>query len=95
LLITENGFLHIIWQQQAVQGDGVPQPLSLYYTRSEDGGRTFSDAELVVENPVAWREIVTDGKGTLHLLWQAQDTLTTVWDQISLDEGRSLQHHPA
>ena len=91
LLISENGFLHIIWKQQSIQGDGVPQPLSLYYTRSEDGGHTFSDAELVVEEPVAWREIVTDGKGNLHLLWQPQDTLTTVWDQVSLDGGRSWQ----
>ena len=91
LLTSENGFLHIIWKQQSIQGDGVPQPLSLYYTRSEDGGHTFSDAELVVEEPVAWREIVTDGKGNLHLLWQPQDTLTTVWDQVSLDGGRSWQ----
>ena len=91
LLISENGFLHIIWKQHSIQGDGVPQPLSLYYARSEDGGRTFSDAELVVEEPVAWREIVTDGKGNLHLLWQPQDTLTTVWDQVSLDAGRSWQ----
>ena len=91
LLTSENGFLHIIWKQQSIQGDGVSQPLSLYYTRSEDGGRTFSDAELVVEEPVAWREIVADGKGNLHLLWQPQDTLTTVWDQVSLDAGRSWQ----
>jgi hypothetical protein len=91
LLTSENGYLHITWKQQSIQGDGVSQPLSLYYTRSEDGGSTFSDAEPVVEEPVAWREIVTDGKGNLHLLWQPQDTLTTVWDQVSLDGGRSWQ----
>ena len=39
LLTSENGFLHIIWKQQSIQGDGVPQPISLYYARSEDGGR--------------------------------------------------------
>ena len=60
--------------------------------RSEDGGHTFSDAELVVEEPVAWREIVTDGKGNLHLLWQPQDKLTTVWDQVSLDGGHTWQY---
>jgi hypothetical protein len=27
----------------------------------------------------------------LHLLWQPQNTLTTVWDQVSLDGGRSWQ----
>jgi hypothetical protein len=91
LLTSENGFLHITWKQQSIQGDGVSQPLSLYYTRSEDGGTTFNDAQQVVEEPVAWREIVTDGKGNLHLLWQPQDTVTTVWDQVSLDGGRSWQ----
>jgi hypothetical protein len=91
LLISENGTLHIVWKQQSIQGDGVPQSLSLYYTQSEDGGQTFSDAKLVVEDPVAWREIVTDGKGQLHLLWQRPDTVTTVWDQVSLDGGNSWQ----
>ena len=92
LLISENGFLHIIWKQQLIQGDGVTQPVSLYYTRSEDGGQTFNDAERVVEEPVAWQEIMTDGKGHLHLLWQQQDTLTTVWDQVSLDDGNTWEY---
>lgn len=91
LLISANGYLHIIWKQQAIQGNGIPQPLSLYYTRSEDGGRTFSDAELVVDEPVAWEEIVADSKGNLHLFWQPQNMLTTVWDQVSSDGGRSWQ----
>jgi hypothetical protein len=91
LLISKNGFLHIVWKRQFVRADGIPQPLSLYYTRSEDGGLTFNGAEPVVEQPVAWREIVTDAKGNLHLLWQSLDTMTTVWDQVSLDGGRSWQ----
>jgi len=92
LLISEKGVLHIVWKQQAILGDGVPQPISLYYTRSEDGGHTFSDAEPVVDEPVAWREIVTDGDGNLHLLWQPYNTLTTVWDQVSMDGGHSWQY---
>ena len=91
LLASENGFLHIVWQQQSIQGDGVSQPLSLYYARSEDGGRTFSDAGLVVEESVTWREIVADHKGNLHILWQQPDTMTTVWDQVSYDSGRSWE----
>ena len=91
LLTSADGLLHVIWKEQSIQGDGVPQPLSLYYARSEDSGQTFKDAEQIVEEPVAWREIVTDGNGNLHLLWQPQDTLTTVWDQASLDGGRSWE----
>ncbi len=91
LVTSENGFLHITWKQQSIQGDGIPQPLSLYYARSEDGGQTFNNAAPIVEEPVAWREIVTDGNGNLHLLWQSQDAITTVWDQVSLDGGNSWQ----
>jgi hypothetical protein len=91
LLSAADGVLHVMWREQSVRGDGAPQPLSLYYTRSEDGGRTFSEAKLIVEEPVAWREMAADGEGNLHLFWQPQDTKTTVWDQISLDGGRSWQ----
>ena len=91
LLISANGLLHLIWKVQLIQGDGSLQPLSLYYAQSEDGGHTFNDAEPVVEEPVGWREILADGKGNLHLLWQSQE-LTTVWDQVSLDDGHTWQY---
>jgi hypothetical protein len=92
LLTSANGLLHVIWKEQSIQGDGMLQPVSLYYARSEDGGITFKDVEMVVEEPVAWQELVADGKGNLHLLWQPQDTLTTVWDQVSLDGGYTWQY---
>jgi len=91
LLTSAEGLLHVTWKEQSIQGDGVQQPVSLYYARSEDSGQTFNDAERIVEEPVAWREIVTDGNGNMHLLWQPQETLTTVWDQLSLDRGVSWQ----
>lgn len=92
LLISANGFLHVIWKEQSIQGDGVTEPLSLYYARSQDGGHSFTDAEMVVEEPVAWREIAADGNGNLHLLWQPQGTPTTVWDQVSMDGGHTWQY---
>jgi hypothetical protein len=92
LQTSADGALHVIWKVQSIQGDGVPLPLSLYYARSEDGLRTFSDAAPVVEEPVAWQELATDGKGDLHLLWQPQDAPTTLWDQISLDGGHTWQY---
>jgi hypothetical protein len=91
LLASANGILNIIWKQQSIQGDGAPQSLSLYSTRSEDGGLTFDAAKVVVQEPVGWREIATDEKGDLHLVWQGQDSTTTVWDQTSLDGGLTWQ----
>lgn len=91
LLTAANGSLHVIWQEHSIQGEGDPQTLSLYYAQSEDGGLTFNEAKLIVEEPVAWREIVTDDTGNLHLLWQPQGDLTTIWDQVSFDGGRSWE----
>jgi hypothetical protein len=91
LLTLDNGSLHIMWKHQLIQGDGVPESLSLYYSRSEDGGVTFSDATLLVEEPVTWRKMVADHEGNLHLLWRPEDTTTALWDQISFDGGRSWQ----
>jgi hypothetical protein len=81
----------LIWTQQSIQGNQAPQSVSLFYSQSKDGGHTFSDAEAIVKEPVGWRELKMDGKGNLHLLWQPQDTLTTVWDQISSDGGSTWQ----
>jgi hypothetical protein len=92
LMTAANGIVHVIWKVQSIQGDGVPQPLSLFYAQSENGGQTFNDADLVVEEPVVWQEIVTDSKGNLHILWQPQDSLATVWDQVSLDGGNTWQY---
>jgi hypothetical protein len=36
--------------------------------------------------------MVTDGQGNLHLLWQPQHGSTTVWDQVSLDDGHTWQY---
>lgn len=91
LLALGNGLMHVIWKQQSVQVDGVSQPVSLYYARSEDAGHTFSEAEPVVGAPVAWREIVADGQGNLHQLWQQPDMMTTLWDTVSFEGGRSWQ----
>jgi hypothetical protein len=91
LLASVNGLMHVMWTRQSIQVDGVSQPVSLHYARSEDAGHTFSEAELVVEAPVAWREIVADGQGNLHQLWQRPDMMTTLWDRVSFDGGHSWQ----
>ena len=92
LLISSNGVLHITWKEQSIEGDGGPQTRALFYTRSGDGGHTFSEATPVVKEPVAWQEMLSDGKGNLHLFWQPQNALKTVWDQISPDGGITWQY---
>ena len=91
MLASVDGSLHILWNHQSIQVDGVSQPLSLHYARSLDAGQTFNEAELVVEAPVTWRDLVADGKGNLHRFWQRSDMMTTLWDQVSIDGGQTWQ----
>lgn len=92
LLASANGSLHVTWNVQSLQGDGSPQPVALYYARSEDGGHIFDAAEVLLEEPVVWRVVVNDGKGQMHLLWQIQDAFSTVWDQVSTDGGHAWEY---
>jgi hypothetical protein len=64
--------------------------LSLYYARSANAGNILGEAMQAVDPPVTWQEIVADGLGNLHRLWQ-QGVLATVWDQTSSDYGQSWQ----
>lgn len=91
LLASGNGAIHLLWDRQSIPVGGVSGPVSLHYARSEDGGLTFGPAERVAEGPVAWRTIAADGMGNVHRLWQRADTMTTLWDQVSSDGGRTWQ----
>jgi hypothetical protein len=91
LLVTANGHIHLLWKRQSIPTEGPSQPLSLYHAWSEDAGRTFSQPELVVEGPVTWHEIIADGEGNLHRLWQRSDAPSTLWDQVSVDGARSWE----
>lgn len=91
LLVSADGLLHIQWTRQSLSVEDVSQAVSLYYARSEDAGHSFSEAETVVGTPLAWQEIVADGMGNTHRLWQQPGTLVTVWDMISSNRGQSWQ----
>jgi hypothetical protein len=90
-LSAAGGSVHVLWDKQAISLDGLVTSLGLYYARSEDAGLAFSEASLVVEAPVAWREMAADGQGNLHRLWWRPDVTSTLWDQVSADGGRSWQ----
>jgi len=91
LLVTADGHVHILWKRQSIPTYGASQPLALYHAWSEDAGRTFSEPELVIEAPVTWHTIAADGEGNLHRLWQRSDKSLSLWDQVSVDGGRSWQ----
>jgi hypothetical protein len=88
LVAGNDGQLHLLWSRHTLPPD--PQPVGLYYARSEDGGLTWGDAERVVESPIAWYQLITT-PGAVHRFWQEQDRNGTVWHQPSLDNGHTWE----
>lgn len=88
LAVTAPQNLHILWTRSTLpNGQGA---LSLLYSKSEDGGETWLDPREVVENPVAWSQIVGIGEQTVQRVWQETGTSgTTLWHEESLDNGES------
>lgn len=88
LTITDNGHLHILWTRSTLpSGQG---PLSINYSSSNDGGESWSNPQIVVENPVFWSQIVGVGEQTVQRLWQEVGTSGTIlWHEESLDNGEN------
>lgn len=86
LTLTSESELHLIWTRRTLPS-GVG-PTSLVYARSDDGGQTWSVPEVVVEDRVAWSDIVHIGKRVLHRVWLVSDQVRNeLWHQQSLDGG--------
>jgi hypothetical protein len=90
LAVTENGSLHVLWTQYTLPG-GLG-PLAMYYSRSDDGGVTWSNPATVTDNPVYWSQLVSLPDGRLHRVWQElNDVRTTLWHETSTDNGATWQ----
>lgn len=86
LAITEEGHLHLIFTRYSLPGG--TGPLSLIYMRSVDGGETWDEPQMVVDNPVIWSRITGAGRSNLQRVWQEiSSSGTTLWHEQSLDNG--------
>ena len=83
---TAGGRLHAIVSERALPPDNAI--IGLDYSRSDDGGATWSAAVPVVETPTRWAAIFGDGERVVHLLWAepANDRLL-LWHALSTDNG--------
>jgi hypothetical protein len=85
LAVTEDGKLHILFTKYSLLGN--QQPLGVYYSQSADGGTTWTNPEVISEQPVQWNEIGASGE-TLHRFWQEKNiTALTTFHQVSFDGG--------
>lgn len=83
---TSKGFLHVIWTRNTLPGGSGP--MALFYSRSDDRGETWTEAEVVVEDPTMWSQIQGVGESFVHRMWQeTRNDLTVIWFEVSLDNG--------
>jgi hypothetical protein len=90
LTVSEDGTLHVLFTRFSFPGGRGS--ISLHYSRSTDGGITWSQPTDVARQNVSWSRIVT-GKGDLiHRIWNGLDSFSydsIVYHQFSVDEGIS------
>jgi hypothetical protein len=85
--LTEDGVLHLIFSRNSVR---TGQPVGLHYSRSVDGGVTWSDTEILSERDILWSDIVSYDNHTVHVVWQENDGLVYAnLSQVSEDSGVS------
>jgi hypothetical protein len=89
LALSGDGRLHVLFERFSLQGDRG-RSAGLYYARSEDGGNTWSEAELVSEGLISWSKILTHDEKTIHRFWQDKSGTNLVnFHQYSQDGGLS------
>jgi hypothetical protein len=91
LALTSEGHLHVLWTKFTIPfGEGSQ---ALYYARSEDGGLKWSDAQVVVEKPIIWSELIGGDGSSIYRVWQENiNGLSVIFYQTSLDHGVTWSH---
>lgn len=85
---TTNGGLHLLWSRYSLNSDRIGS--SFFYARSNDGGITWTDPEMVVEESISWLDIIGVGEQTVHRVWeQVIGDQKGIKFQISNDGGLS------
>lgn len=84
--ITSNGTIHVIWTRLPLPGD--LNTTGIYYSKSSDGGETWSQEETVVDTEVGWTDIITFDGQTIHRVWsETTRTALALWHEVSKDGG--------
>ncbi|MFN2221569.1 MAG: exo-alpha-sialidase, partial [Candidatus Promineifilaceae bacterium] len=86
ITMTDNGQYHLLWTQRSLPPES--QPLALAYSHSDDKGKTWSEAEIVTENPAVWSRLIGVAEYIVHRFWAEENNdRLAVWHQVSMDGG--------
>jgi hypothetical protein len=88
LALTDEGQMHVLWTRFSLpSGAG---PLALVYSRSDDGGQSWSGPDIVTDKPTPWSELIVSGERTVHRVWEeVSSSGVTIWHERSEDGGLS------
>lgn len=85
---SRDGSLHLLWWRSQLTSEA--QAIELYNANSEDGGLTWSEAQILAFQPAVWSTLITTGEKTIHAFWQEDSPLgPSLKHQFSNDGGKT------
>ena len=81
-----DGQYHAIWSRIQLGDNNEAQ--NIYYSRSIDEGKSWSNPDSVVEASIDWSDIVAVGGNEIHRYWlENQGGTRVLWFESSMDNG--------
>ena len=66
IIIDSNGYIHLVWARSA----GIPPKYSILYSKSQDGGKTWSEPKEIVSGiKRIFGFSVATAKGNIYIVW--------------------------
>lgn len=83
---TADGVVHGLWTQHGLPPDNTT--LGLGYSRSADGGASWSPVNMLTNGPVSWAALFGHGESVVHHLWaEPANNRLILWHSLSPDSG--------
>lgn len=88
-MVDERNY-HLIWMDyQFVENRFIPN--GLYYSRSLDGGQTWTEPVKVNQSQVLWAQLLVSPTGVVHRIWQERSEQDNFLHEYSANNGENWQ----